>query len=96
MFEVYLNDRRDLLVIEKGNPLPLFATTGKWRKRKKKVARVSDEIGFAVRTQGYYVRKRGEHKNHGSVRGELPHSLSHVQSLTASPLSKPRSSPYSV
>lgn len=81
MFEVYLNDRRDLLVIAKGSPLPLFAATGKWRKRKKKVARVSDEIGFAVRTQGYYVRKLSEHKNHGTVRSGLPHSFRHVQSL---------------
>ncbi len=81
MFEVYLNDRRDLLVIEKGSSLPLVAATGKWRKRKKKVVRVSDEIKFAVRTQGYYLRKLSGHKNHGTVRGELAHNFNHVQSL---------------
>jgi hypothetical protein len=57
MFEVYVNGRRDLLVIEKGTSLPLIVASGKWRKRKKKVIRVSDEIRLAVRRQGYYVRK---------------------------------------
>jgi len=37
MFEVYLNDRHDLLVIEKGAQLPLSSASGKWRKRKKAV-----------------------------------------------------------
>ena len=63
MFEVYLNERRDLLVIEKGTPLPLIATSGKWRMRKK-VARVSFEIESAVRTQGYYARRISENKKH--------------------------------
>jgi hypothetical protein len=57
MFEVYLNDRRNLLVVQKGTPLPLDAVSGKWRKTKKKVLRVSDEIRSAVQRQGYYVRK---------------------------------------
>jgi hypothetical protein len=57
MFEVYVNGRRNLLVIEKGTSLPLIAASGKWWKKKKKVIRVSDEIRFAVRRQGYYVRK---------------------------------------
>jgi hypothetical protein len=48
MFEIYLNNRRDLLVIEKGTPVPPLATSGKWRKRKKKVVRVSFEIRSAV------------------------------------------------
>jgi hypothetical protein len=63
MFKVYLNERRDLLVIEKGSPLPLVATSGKWKMRKK-VARVSFEIESAVRSQGYYVRRISETKNH--------------------------------
>jgi hypothetical protein len=57
MFEVYLNDRRNLLVVQKGTPLPLDAVSRKWRKTKKKVLRVSDEIRSAVQKQGYYVRK---------------------------------------
>jgi hypothetical protein len=47
MFEVYLNDKRDLLVVRKGSPIPLIGARGKWR-RKKKALRVSDEIRSAV------------------------------------------------
>ncbi len=55
MFDVYLNRRRDLLVVRKGFPIPIAA--GRWRKRKKKVLSVSPEIGLAVQSQGYYIRK---------------------------------------
>ena len=64
MFEVYLNGKRDLLVVEKGTPIPPIAASGKWRKRKKKVVRVSDEISFAVQREGYYLRKLSDLKNH--------------------------------
>jgi hypothetical protein len=63
MFEVYLNDRRELLVIEGGTAVPPITASGKWRKRKKKVLRVSDEIRSAVQRQGYYVRKLSNRKN---------------------------------
>jgi hypothetical protein len=63
MFEVYVNDRRDLLVIEKGTSLPVVAASGKWRKRKKKVVRVSVEIRSAVQRRGYYLRKLSDQKN---------------------------------
>ena len=56
MFDVYLNERRDLLVVSKGLPVPV-GTLGRWRKYKKKVLKVSDEIKSAVQRQGYYVRK---------------------------------------
>lgn len=83
MLEVYLNDRRDLLVIEKGSVLPLFAATRKWRKRKKKVVRVSDEIRFAVRTQGYYMRKLSDLqlKNGAPRPGGMRHRFGQAQSL---------------
>ena len=55
MFDVYLNERRDLLVVSKGLPIPTYKS-GRWRK-KKKVLKVSDEIRSAVQRQGYYVRK---------------------------------------
>jgi hypothetical protein len=55
MFDVYLNGKRDLLVVSKGLPIPTH--TGRWRKSKKKVVKVSDEIKSAVQRQGYYVRK---------------------------------------
>ena len=56
MFDVYLNGRRDLLVVSKGLPIPT-GKSGRWRKSKKKVLKVSDEIKSAVQRQGYYVRK---------------------------------------
>jgi len=62
VFEVYLNDRRDLLVVEKGNPLPPMAASGKWRKRKK-VVRVSFEISSEVQRRGYYLRKLSDLKS---------------------------------
>ena len=57
MFDVYLSDKRGLLVVRKGFPIPLIGPPGKWRKRKKKVLRVSGEIRSVVQTQGYYMRK---------------------------------------
>ena len=56
MFDVYLNHRRDLLVVPKGFPIPIGDVPGRWRKRKK-VLSVSAEIRLAVQNQGYYVRK---------------------------------------
>jgi hypothetical protein len=80
MFEVYLNDRRDLLVLKKGSPIPLIGASGKWR-RKKRVLRVSDEIRSAVQRHGYYLRKLSDAK-YGSLRPVgLAHSFAHVQSI---------------
>jgi hypothetical protein len=56
MFDVYLNERRDLLVVSTGLPIPTHKS-GRWRKSKKKVLKVSDEIKSAIQRQGYYVRK---------------------------------------
>jgi len=67
MFDVYLNDKRDLLVVRKGLPIPLLdGGSGRWRKRKRAVT-VSDEIARAVQEHGYYVRKLKQMK----VSGEL-------------------------
>jgi hypothetical protein len=49
IFDVYLSDKRDLLVVRKGFPIPLLGTSGRWRKRSKKVLKVSDEIKSTVR-----------------------------------------------
>ena len=56
MFDVYLSDRRDLLVVRKGFPIPFSGMSGRWRKKKSKVVGVSEEIELAVQTHGYYVR----------------------------------------
>ena len=54
--DVYLNARRDLLVVKSGCPIPAIAAGG-WRKSKKRVAKVSEEISSAIQTHGYYMRK---------------------------------------
>ncbi|WP_128919883.1 MULTISPECIES: hypothetical protein [Bradyrhizobium] len=56
MFDVYRNDKCDLLVLSKGSALPTLSSRQKWRKSRKRVSKVSDEIRSAVQTQGYYVR----------------------------------------
>jgi hypothetical protein len=62
--DVYLNTKRDLLVVKTGYPMPPAAAQGKWRKSKKRVIKVSDEISSALQRQGYYMRKlRDLHSN---------------------------------
>ena len=68
MFDVYLNDRRDLLVVRKGLPIPLLdGGSGRWRKKKGAVS-VSEEISHAVQKHGYYVRKLTQMKVSGERR----------------------------
>ena len=55
--DVYLNTKRDLLVVKKGYPMPPAVAQGKWHKSKKRVIKVSDEIRSALQRQGYYMRK---------------------------------------
>ena len=55
--DVYLNTKRDLLVVKKGYPMPPAAAQGKWRKSKKRAIRISEEIRSALERQGYYMRK---------------------------------------
>lgn len=56
--DVYLSARRDLLVVRRGTPIPAAAALGKWHKSKKKrIAKVSEEIRSALQAQGYYMRK---------------------------------------
>jgi hypothetical protein len=58
MFDVYLNNRRDLLVVRNGLPIPVTETSCGWRKRKRgRLASVSEEIRVAVQKQGYYMRR---------------------------------------
>jgi hypothetical protein len=55
MFEVYLNRKGALLVVPKGLPIPT-SETGRWRKKKTKVAAVNDEIRLSIQRNGYYIR----------------------------------------
>ena len=65
MFDVYLSKRRVLLVVRKGFSIPLGDRSLKWRKSKKKVISVSEEIRQAVARQGYYMRKLRDLRNAG-------------------------------
>ncbi|SHH05417.1 hypothetical protein [Bradyrhizobium erythrophlei] len=57
MFNVYLNEKRDrLLVIARGQPIPVVENAGRWRKKKATVA-VSDEIKSAIQRDGFYWRR---------------------------------------
>ena len=80
MFEVYLNERRDLLVLQKGTPVLLIGASGKWRK-KKGVLKVSDEIRSAVQSQGYYLRKLSGAGKRGPLPDERALSSGHVRSI---------------
>ena len=60
--DVYLNTRRELLIVKKGCSIPPVAAAGSWRKKRKRVVRVSEEIESAVQTHGYYMRKRNKLK----------------------------------
>ncbi|WP_247455957.1 hypothetical protein [Bradyrhizobium sp. 166] len=56
MFDVYRNDKRHFLVLSTGSAVPVLYSAHKWRKSRKRVLKVSDEIKSAVLAQGYYVR----------------------------------------
>ncbi|MGY8668956.1 hypothetical protein Q3C01_42255 [Bradyrhizobium sp. UFLA05-109] len=56
MYDVYRNHKCDLLVVSKGSAIPMISSRIKWRKSRRRVFRVSDEIKSAVQRDGYYVR----------------------------------------
>jgi hypothetical protein len=57
MFNVYLNQKRDrLLVIPRGRPIPVIESAGRWLKKKGTVA-ISEEIKSAIQRDGFYWRK---------------------------------------
>ena len=68
MFDVYLNEKRDrLLVVAKGQPIPIIGSPGRWRKKKGAVA-VSDEIKLALQRDGFYWRRLAEHRESNSTK----------------------------
>ena len=76
--DVYLSTRRDLLVVKKGSPIPRVAVPGSWRKSKKRVVKVSEEIRSAIQAHGYYMRNlRDLHHTSGgtSIAMALPSVL---------------------
>nr|WP_082645932.1 hypothetical protein [Bradyrhizobium valentinum] len=78
--DVYLSTRRDLLVVKKGCPIPSVVTPGSWRKSKKRVVKVSEEIRSAIQAHGYYTRKlRDVHHTNGGT--SIAAASTNVQSL---------------
>ncbi|MGY8639200.1 hypothetical protein RAD15_42755 [Bradyrhizobium sp. 14AA] len=57
MFDVYRNGTRDLLVLSLGSPIPAAYSSKRWRKSRRRILKVSDEIKSAVQRHGYYVRR---------------------------------------
>ncbi|WP_271619318.1 hypothetical protein [Bradyrhizobium sp. CCBAU 51745] len=80
MFDVYRNERRDFLVLSTGCAIPSVCCQNKWRKSRKRVLKVSDEIKSAVQRQGYYVR---------SLRGQRVHDLGRAAASTVHPKGAP-------
>ena len=78
--DVYLNTRRDLLVVKKGCPIPPVAMPGSWRKSKKRVVKVSEEIRSALQMHGYYMRKLRD-RQHSSGGTTIAAVSANVQSL---------------
>jgi hypothetical protein len=62
MFDVYFNKNRDLLILSKGSSIPVLSSASNWRKSRRRVFRVSDEIKCAVQKQGYYMRSLRDKK----------------------------------
>jgi hypothetical protein len=56
VFDIYRNVKRGLLVLTTGSAVPVLSSAHKWRKSRKRVLKVSDEIRSAVQEQGYYLR----------------------------------------
>jgi hypothetical protein len=54
MFDVYLNDRKGLLIVQRGDRFP-EEQQGAWRK-KRSVRSVSDRIRADIRAMGFHQR----------------------------------------
>lgn len=67
MYDVYLNGRNDLLVVPRGSPIP-SDLGGNWRKKKRAVRSVSEQIREDVQRLGYHLRSLVESR---SLRSEF-------------------------
>jgi hypothetical protein len=76
--DVYLNTKRELLVVKKGCSVPAAAVAGGWRKSHKRVVRVSAAIRSAIQKDGYYMRKVTDfHANDRAAASASVESLQH-------------------
>ncbi|MCG2645505.1 MULTISPECIES: hypothetical protein [Bradyrhizobium] len=66
MFDVYINDKRELLVVSSGSNQLIPVQAAKWRKRKKRIKKVSVEIALSIESKGFYLRRLTV-KKHGNT-----------------------------
>jgi hypothetical protein len=57
MFDIYINQKRELLVVSNGSKPSILGQALKWRKSRKRIKSVSAEIRSAVERQGFYLRQ---------------------------------------
>jgi hypothetical protein len=57
MFDVYINGKREFLVVSNGSRTFTSGQAVKWKKSKKRIKTVSAEIRSAVESQGFYLRR---------------------------------------
>lgn len=66
MFDVYLNGRRDLLVVPRGFAIPA-GLDGNWKRKKRAVRSVSDVIHQDVQQRGYHRRSLTSNRSETAV-----------------------------
>lgn len=66
MFDIYLNGRRDLLVVPRGFAIPA-GLDGSWKRKKRAVRSVSDVIRQDVQQRGYHRRSLISNRSKTSV-----------------------------
>jgi hypothetical protein len=68
MYDVYLNGRNDLLIVPRGYAIP-SDVSGNWRKKKRLVRSVSEEIRKDVQAQGFHRRSLVGHRSKIAANG---------------------------
>jgi hypothetical protein len=58
VFDVYRNDKRDMLVLSTGSAVPVLYSAHNWRNSRKRVLKVSDEIKSAVQDLQFSLTSR--------------------------------------
>ncbi|WP_456664606.1 hypothetical protein [Bradyrhizobium sp. LB13.1] len=58
MFDVYRNDKRDMLVLNTGSAVPVLYSAHNWRNSRRRVLKVSDEIKSAVQDLQFSLTSR--------------------------------------
>ena len=77
MFDVYISEKRELLVVSRGSTPAVSGQPAKWRKSKKRIKSVSTEIKSAIESQGFYLRRLNSKHciSSGSPQGSVPEEL---------------------